>query len=662
MTTYQHVYLTSTGRFLPGDPVDNERMDAYLGPINAQSARLKRRILRENGIRQRYYAISSDGDTRYSSAHMASQAIDEAITRAGLGKNALDFLACATVGGDLATPGFANQVQGYLNAPPLNTLSVSGICASSVQALRACAHEVELAALGGQSLRAMACASEMPSRMFKTSRFLSGAGRLDFDSQFLRWMLSDGAGAALVQDTAQAMGLGLSPSGEQLTGPGLSLKLKWIHIKSFSGDYPTCMMIGGSEQGGAGRNYLDYPSLSDAEADGAFLLRQDIRLLPNLFDLGVAEFSALVRGGWVKPTNINHFLCHYSSERFAGVVESLLEKSGLAIERNKWYSNLSTRGNTGAASILIMLDEFLQTRCLRAGEQIFCFVPESGRFTVAYMLLEVVNADPAWSNPTSQTIGTSASQALAAAHEVKAPFPDAAINFAPQRPGELSAQLLRELNAVWHEYRSAVFRSSLVIRIFSDRLRRVDYLQWMTQWIPQVREGSLWMRSAVSHLPPEFSAVQQLMSEHANEEQFDFRILYDDYVRAGGLLPLADLKRNPGGEALNAYMYSVAASEASYALLGGIFIIEGTGQRIIPALLPRLKNGLGPGHGAYRFLQYHGENDVRHLERWLSAVEMVLALRPDAAQRIVSTARHVAQLYTMQWEGVELAQEKEDGL
>ncbi|MFN6183147.1 MAG: iron-containing redox enzyme family protein [Burkholderiales bacterium] len=646
---YEHVYLTSSGSFLPGEPVSNEAMDDYIGLLNAQSSRLRKRILAENGIQQRYYAIARDGATRYSCSHMAAQAVLEALSRATLGLNTLDYLACATVGGDLAAPGFANQVHGALRATPLNTLSVSGICASSVQALRACAHEVELAAQNGKPLCAIACASEIPSRLFKKSRFEAIAHNVDFDSHFLRWMLSDGAGAVLLQNKAHPIARSLCSSSSNRANHGLALQLKWIHIKSFSGDYPTCMKIGeAASVGGMIPSYLDYPTLTEAEAQGAFLLRQDIRLLPNLFDLGIAEFSSLVRSGWVDPSAVDHFLCHYSSERFSGLIQSLLEKSGLSIDRSKWYSNLTTRGNTGSASIFIMLDEFLQTRPLKRGEKILCFVPESGRFTVAYALLEVVGAAQACVEK-AQAVEFSP---ITLAEDVPAPLPEWALTDTKKHAAGSLALLLQELNAIWHDYRSRVFRAPLVQRIFANRFSLVNYQQWMAQWIPQVREGSFWMRSAIEHLPEQLEGVRELISQHAKEEQFDFKILYDDYVKAGGTLQLEQLKRNPGGEALNAYMQALAGSAYSYALLGGIFIIEGTGQRIIPALLPRLKNNLGVGIGAYRFLQYHGENDIHHLERWMNAVEIVLPLQPEAAQRIIDTARHVAQLYSLQWEYV----------
>ena len=64
--------------------------------------------------------------------------------------------------------------------------------------------------------------------------------------------------------------------------------------------------------------------------------------------------------------------------------------SGAAIPQERWFTNLYTRGNTGAASILIMLDEFLRDSRAALGDTILCMVPESGRFNTAYMHFTVV--------------------------------------------------------------------------------------------------------------------------------------------------------------------------------------------------------------------------------------------------------------------------------
>jgi 3-oxoacyl-[acyl-carrier-protein] synthase-3 len=87
---------------------------------------------------------------------------------------------------------------------------------------------------------------------------------------------------------------------------------------------------------------------------------------------------------------VDHFLCHYSSHHFRGKIAELLRMSGASIAEERWFTNLYTRGNTGAASILIMLDEFLRDGRARAGEKILCMVPESGRFNTAYMQFTAV--------------------------------------------------------------------------------------------------------------------------------------------------------------------------------------------------------------------------------------------------------------------------------
>lgn len=599
---FKRVYLNSVGSFLPGPAINNEEMDAYVGSINTQSSRIKRRILAENGIQNRHYGINKEGQTMYSSSQMAAKAIDDTLSKINKNINEIPFLSSGTVGADLAAPGFANLIQGHYKAAPMQTMSFQGICASGVAAMKAAAQVVELQ----EFKSSVAVATEFPSRLFKASRFQKIEENVDFDSHFLRWMLSDGAGAVCFED---------KPNDK-----GISLKLDWIHLKSFSGDYPTCMQIG-APWSDPNKSYLDYSSLEEAERNGSFLLRQDIRLLPNLFDVGVSEFMSLVLNNEVQPQEIDYFLCHYSSERFSGVIKTLLDKAGLTIPPEKWFSNLKTKGNTGAASIFIMMDEFMKTHDLKPGQKIMCFVPESGRFTVSFLLFEVIKDGKL--------------------NEIKKSAPPV------RKPVE---SLLLELGAIWHDYRSSVLRSEFAHKIFNGTITKQDYQKWMENWIPQVREGSIWMRTAISNLSTKFEGIQELIEMHAGEEQFDFNILYSDYKNAGGTVALDDLKRNAGGEELNNFMYTKARSKDPLGLLGGIFIIEGTGNKIIPTLLPFLKKGLNMQMNVFKFLEYHGENDVHHIERWANAVEMALAIEPSSYDEIISTARKVAELYKKQWE------------
>src|SRR5690606_4602755 len=292
---------------MPGEPVDNAQMDAYIAPLNRISSRIKQRILAENGIRQRYYALDAEGESTMSNAALAAAAIRDCLQRGNAELGDVSLLVSGSSGGDALMPGFANMIQGELAATPLEAVSIHGICGAGVSALQSAAQSIEL---GAHDL-AVAVASEMPSRLFKRSRFAARGYDADFDAHFLRWMLSDGAGAVLLERRGRS------------TGKQPVLRLKWVHQRAFSGDYPVCMQLGMSAD--RRRSHLDYPSWHEAEADGALSLRQDIRLLPHLFDIGIHEYVKLVRDRWVDPERITHFLCHYSSEKFIPVVENLMQ-------------------------------------------------------------------------------------------------------------------------------------------------------------------------------------------------------------------------------------------------------------------------------------------------------------------------------------------------
>jgi len=92
----------------------------------------------------------------------------------------------------------------------------------------------------------------------------------------------------------------------------------------------------------------------------------------------------------IVPAALDWLLCHYSAESLREELMSLLEKTAGMIPAQKWFSNLPRVGNVGAASIWVMLDEFLKSGRLQRGQKVLCVVPESGRALVGFMQLEAV--------------------------------------------------------------------------------------------------------------------------------------------------------------------------------------------------------------------------------------------------------------------------------
>ncbi len=599
--------------------MDNDNIDRFIKPVNSRSNRLKGMILKENGIETRHYAINEAGETQYSLAEMGAHAVRNSLENAGVELSEIEMLTAGTCGGDYVVPGFANMLQGELKAQPMETSTHIGICASGVAALRHASDAIEL----GRVNKASVSACEFPSRMFKHTRFVEGYD-VDFDSHFLRWMLSDGAGSFVLSN---------EPHPKKL-----SLKLKHIHLKSFSGDYATCMYIGAPITN-MKKSVYDYPSFAEAEKEGSILLRQNIRMLPQLFEVCLHEYAGLVKQGVFNPNEIDHFITHYSSQKFEGVMEDLLTKMDIMVPKERWFSNLKTRGNMGAASIFIMLDDFLKERDVKPGEKVLCFIPESGRFSVGFILFEVCGPDEQKKPHLAEELT-----------EKPAPPVDSKL-----ATSDNLRTMLLDLAEVWHDYRSRIWRTEYFAKITRHNLQREDYLKWMENWIPQVREGSKWMRTAVSNMQAPFDGLKELIETHASEEQNDWKILFQDYLNTGGKISDTEsFKLNPGGKALNDFMYSRANSPSAVDLLGGIYIIEGTGQRIIPIMLPLVRSQLSLPSDCFKFLQYHGSNDENHISRWLMAVQLVLEHDHDGkiAKEIVKTAARVADLYCRQMEGI----------
>lgn len=414
MNQSKTAYITSMGSYLPGPPISNDEMESVLGMIHGKPSRLRSRILKNNGILTRHYALDKNQNSTHQNSELAAQAIRNCLNRASVDASAIDHLAAATTQGDFGVPGFASMVQAEVKIPPCEILTTHGVCSSGVMALKSAANQVRL----GEKKNALVCASELVSRMLKHTRYEQTGRDMDFEGEFLRWMLSDGAGAALLQSRPRVN--------------GISLRIDWIELISYASDFDVCMYLGTSSPGdwsgvqseresshvginhdqevekGASsarsrsavaqmerpqpvyRSWQDYPSCAEAEKAGAMIIRQNLRILDNIVKVGVEGALKLINSGKLNLKEIDHVLCHYSSHHFRGQIFELLKLAGAMVPEERWFTNLYYKGNTGCASIFIMLEELFASGRLKPGEEIFCIVPESGRFNTGYIKLTVV--------------------------------------------------------------------------------------------------------------------------------------------------------------------------------------------------------------------------------------------------------------------------------
>ena len=155
-------------------------------------------------------------------------------------------------------------------------------------------------------------------------------------------------------------------------------------------------MYAGAEKSADGklRGWREYASTQEAVARGVFNVKQDVRQLNEhavrvCVEQGLTE---VLKRHPLNPDDIQWFVPHYSSDYFKELNHGGLKRIGFDIPQERWFSNLKQVGNVGSASPYLMLEELVRSDRLKDGDRVLCFVPESGRFSAAYMLLTAVVA------------------------------------------------------------------------------------------------------------------------------------------------------------------------------------------------------------------------------------------------------------------------------
>ncbi len=378
-------YITDIASFLPNAPVGNDEIENVLGMVGGKPSRSRKIVLRNNGIQTRHYAIDpATGRHTHTNAKMAAEAVRALAQKGGFDLNLLECLCAGTSSPDLVQPSHGHMVAGELATPPCEVFTAAAVCTSAMSALRYAMLNVQ----AGLYQNAISLGSEFPSRYMRGRNFqpemesqvseLEQRPDLAFEKDFLRWMLSDGAGAALVQPR---------PNADRL-----SLRIDWMDIVSLAGDMPVCMYCGGNKRPDGSMQYWhEVEDPFDIVRQGFYALKQDARIL-NEHVLPASIDRALLpiaRKRGLKPADVTWFLPHYSSEYFRERLHDRMVQQGFDIPLDRWFTNLTRVGNIGSASIYLIIEELLYSGRLRRGDRLLCYIPESARFSFCYMHLTV---------------------------------------------------------------------------------------------------------------------------------------------------------------------------------------------------------------------------------------------------------------------------------
>ena len=153
----------------------------------------------------------------------------------------------------------------------------------------------------------------------------------------------------------------------------LSLRVDWIDYTAFAGELDTCMYGGGikNEEG----SLIGWRHLNGDQAAGRMYLmavKQDIRRLDHNI---VGTMKRTLR----KPLFRSTVFRPEISTGFCPIIHRLYFKDkfyqgmrdiDFEIPYERWFTNLSTTGNTGAAAIYIIMAELLHSGKLKGKRQV----------------------------------------------------------------------------------------------------------------------------------------------------------------------------------------------------------------------------------------------------------------------------------------------------
>jgi 3-oxoacyl-[acyl-carrier-protein] synthase-3 len=272
-------------------------------------------IVQRTGIRERHVV-----DETEATSDLAIRASQQALERAGVLPEEVDFIVVGTTTGDMAFPTTANILQHQLGCRQAGSVDVYAACSGSIYSLSIASQYVA----GGKYRTVLAVGAECLSRI------------TDYTDRGTCILLADAAGAVVLRPSAGDRGI----IDTDLYSDGRYWELLY-------------QPAGGSRLP-ASHETVD-KRLHFAKMKGNEVFKVAVR------SFGECAERILTKNG-LTPSDIDLFIPHQANLR---IIEAAVKRLKFPMERV--LVNVDRYGNTGAASVYVALEEAWTTGRLRPG-------------------------------------------------------------------------------------------------------------------------------------------------------------------------------------------------------------------------------------------------------------------------------------------------------
>ena len=275
-------------------------------------------IVRRTGIRERH--IAEEGE---ATSDLAVRAAQQALERAGVEPEEVEFIVVGTTTGDMAFPTTANVVQHRLGCRQAGSTDVYAACTGSIYSLSIASQYIQT----GKYRTVLAIGAETLSKI------------TDFTDRGTCILLADAAGAAVLRPATGAFGI----LDTDLYSDGKYWELLY-------------------QPGGGSRNPTTHETVDKrmhyAKMKGNEVFKVAVRMF-------VDSAERILQRNGCKADDVDLFIPHQANLR---IIEAAAKRLGLPMERV--FVNIDRYGNTGAASVYVALEEAWSLGRIKPGDLI----------------------------------------------------------------------------------------------------------------------------------------------------------------------------------------------------------------------------------------------------------------------------------------------------
>jgi 3-oxoacyl-[acyl-carrier-protein] synthase III len=349
--------MVSTGSYLPGDPITNEEMERYAGPVPED-------ILEGLQVKTRYWAADPEtGEHRINNSEMAVNAINEALELGQVEAGEIGLLVVSTASPEYHLPPTSTLIQDQLGLKSCATIDIRSGCAGAVEALDIARLYLE----HGDFDTAVVVGTEAISPLCVAAYYEGGPKSVRMRDRLGIYSFGDGAGAMVLRASEGEDGGGVYGSAA---------------IACVGGERPPGMQVIGGGTFKPIHEQLKAKKLVELKVD----VVESGRFTPFVLTEGLQQ--TLQRAG-VKAEDIDH--CVIPEGNATYMTDELREAGLLTPEwtelEPKIFENLALVGATGSAAVPIAVDYAWKTGAVKEGDMIMLLAIETSKWKYGGMVL-----------------------------------------------------------------------------------------------------------------------------------------------------------------------------------------------------------------------------------------------------------------------------------